>query len=97
MLDAPQAGSDEPEYQRSLRSARGGDEYRSNAEMLARFFPDDHFDVTAANATAAGGGGDLRSIILHSRERALLLDKDYRSLVREHDQASCRERWCQCM
>src|SRR3546814_13848143 len=69
MLDAPQAGSAEPEYQRYLRRARGGAEYRRNAEMLARFFPDDHFNVTAANAAAGGGGGDLRSIIPPSHTR----------------------------
>lgn len=85
MVDAPQAGSGEPEYQRYLRRARGGDEYRSNTEMLARFFPCDDFDARIAQPAARGGGADLRSIILPSHERALLLDKAYRALVREQD------------
>lgn len=91
MVDAPQAGSDEPEYQRYLRRTGGGDEYRANAEMLARFFPDGAFDASAARAAAPGGGGDLRDIILPSRERALLLDKAYRALVREQAFASGRD------
>lgn len=85
MIDAPQVGSAEPEYQRYLRRAQGGDEYRGNAEMLARFFPNGRFDADAAQVAAPGGGGDLRSIILPSRDRALLLDKAYRALVREQD------------
>lgn len=85
MTDAPQAGSDEPEYQRYLRRAEGGDEYRANEEMLARFFPHGDFDAAAAQAAAPGGSADLRSIILPSRSRALLLDKAYRALVRTQD------------
>ncbi|NGY06006.1 hypothetical protein [Solimonas terrae] len=91
MVDAPQAGSDEPEYQRYLRRTGGGDEYRANAEMLARFFPRGRFDAGAAQAAAPGGGGDLRSIILPSPQRALLLDKAYRALVREQDFALGRD------
>ncbi len=39
MPDVPQAGHAEPEVLTYLRRARGADDYRGNAEMLARFFP----------------------------------------------------------
>ncbi|WP_084197057.1 hypothetical protein [Solimonas soli] len=77
LTDWPQAGSDEPEYLRYLRRARGGDEYRANAEMLARFFPDGRLDEARVRAAS------VAALILPSRERALALDKAYRALVRE--------------
>lgn len=83
LADAPQAGSAEPEYLRYLRRARGGDEYRGNREMLARFFPGGTLDEAAVRRAAPGGDADLRALILPSRTRALTLDKAYRALVRE--------------
>ncbi|MGH8445614.1 MAG: hypothetical protein ACREVL_10115 [Solimonas sp.] len=77
--DVPQAGSDEPEYLRYLRRAQGGDEYRANGEMLARWFPDGQLDEARVRAA------DVRTLVLPSRERALLLDKAYRALVGTQD------------
>ncbi|NKF22800.1 hypothetical protein [Solimonas marina] len=85
MQDVPQAGSDVPEYARYLQRAHGGDEYRANDEMLQRFFPGGHFDAQAAARAAPGGPDDLRLLIEPSPQRALLLDKAYRALVREQD------------
>lgn len=77
LVDAPQAGSDEPEYLRYLRRAHGGDEYRANDEMLARYFPGGVLDEARVRAAA------VAELILPSRERALALDKAYRAVVRE--------------
>lgn len=91
LRDQPQAGSEEPEYLRYLRRAGGGDEYRGNREMRARFFPGGRLDEAAVRRAAPGGDADLRALILPSRQRALQLDKAYRALVRSQDFAHGRD------
>ncbi|MGH8505151.1 MAG: hypothetical protein ACRETM_04210 [Stenotrophobium sp.] len=78
--DAPEAGSDEPEYLRYLRRVGGGDEFRANGEMLARFFPGGVLDRAAVRRATAHG---ILGLIEPSRERALALDKSYWLIVRE--------------
>ncbi|AUX39874.1 hypothetical protein SOCE26_012690 [Sorangium cellulosum] len=82
MPDVPQAGHAEPEVLTYLRRAGGGDDYRANTEMLARFFPGGALDEAAVRRAAPGGDRDLVYLVAPSRERALLLDKAYRALVR---------------
>ncbi|MGK4007226.1 hypothetical protein WMF31_31685 [Sorangium sp. So ce1036] len=82
MPDVPQAGHAEPEVLTYLRRAHGGDDYRANAEMLARFFPGGVLDEEEVRRGAPGGDRDLAYLVAPSRERALLLDKAYRALVR---------------
>jgi hypothetical protein len=82
MTDAPQVGHRDPEVLTYLKRAGGGDEFRSNAEMLTRFFPGGRLDETALRRAAPGGDRDLFSLIAPSRERALALDKAYLALVR---------------
>nr|ADN68496.1 hypothetical protein [Sorangium cellulosum] len=82
MPDVPQAGHAEPEVLTYLRRARGADDYRGNAEMLARFFPGGVLDEAEVRRGAPGGDRDLAYLVAPSRERALLLDKAYRVLVR---------------
>ncbi|WP_437336431.1 hypothetical protein [Sorangium sp. So ce394] len=82
MPDVPQAGHAEPEVLTYLRRARGADDYRGNAEMLARFFPGGALDEAEVRRGAPGGDRDLAYLVAPSRERALLLDKAYRALVR---------------
>ncbi|WP_437968981.1 hypothetical protein WMF04_06675 [Sorangium sp. So ce260] len=82
MPDVPQAGHAEPEVLTYLRRAGGGDDYRANAEMLARFFPGGALDEAEVRRGAPGGDRDLAYLVAPSRERALLLDKAYRALVR---------------
>ncbi|WP_437694205.1 hypothetical protein [Sorangium sp. So ce176] len=82
MPDAPQAGHAEPEVLTYMRRAGGADDYRGNAEMLARFFPGGALDEAAVRRGAPGGDRDLAYLVAPSRERALLLDKAYRALVR---------------
>ncbi|WP_437510225.1 hypothetical protein [Sorangium sp. So ce1099] len=82
MPDVPQAGHAEPEVLTYLRRAGGADDYRGNAEMLARFVPGGALDEAEVRRGAPGGDRDLAYLVAPSRERALLLDKAYRALVR---------------
>jgi hypothetical protein len=79
--DVPQAGHAEPEVLTYLRRVGGGDDFRANPEMLARFFPGGVLNEAEARRGAPGGDRDLAYLVAPSRERALLLDKAYRALV----------------
>ncbi|MEM7156343.1 MAG: hypothetical protein AAF799_26045 [Myxococcota bacterium] len=81
--DVPQLGHAEPEVLTYLRRVGGGDELRSNDEMLARFFPQGKLDETRVRRAAPGGPDRLPDLVAPSRERALLLDKAYMALVSE--------------
>jgi hypothetical protein len=81
MADVPSAGSDEPEYLTYFRRVRGGDEFRSNQEILARFFPEGALAEASVRRAAPGGDRDIRILILPSRKRALALNSAYRSLI----------------
>ena len=54
----------------------GGDEFRSNTEMLERWFSDDG----TVNEEALAGKS-VYDLITPSPERALMLDKAYRTIV----------------
>lgn len=83
MPDAPQSGHPEPEVLTYLNRVQGGDEFRANREMLARFLPIGIVDRAEVLRAARGGDRDLAWLLTPSRERALLLDKAYMVLVRE--------------
>jgi hypothetical protein len=83
LKDVPQAGHKEPEALTYLRRVGGGDEFRANDEMLARFFPAGRLDEAAVRRAAAGGDRDLAWLLAPSRARALALAKVYREIVRE--------------
>jgi hypothetical protein len=83
MKDVPQAGHPEPEVLTYLRRVTGGDEFRANDEMIARFFPDGSLDEATVRRAARGGDRDLTDLLLPSRRRALDLNKVYLALVRE--------------
>ena len=74
MADAPQLGHREPEFATYLKRARGGDEFRENAEVNERFLAADGSVRTAPT-------GDLASLVMPSRERALNLNRAYMALV----------------
>jgi len=80
--DVPQAGSAEPEYRRYLRRVGGGDEFRANDEMIARWFDRGQLVPARVDAALAGEPG-LLALVAPSRERALRLAKAYRLIVRE--------------
>jgi hypothetical protein len=77
--DAPLLGHVNGEIATWLARAEAGDEFRSNPEMLARWFSPDGTIDEAALANAA----DIVALIVPSPERALLLDKAYLVIVRE--------------
>lgn len=83
--DRPQAGHTRGEVLTWLQRAQGGDEFRSNTELLARFFPGGRLDAAAVTRAAPGGDRDLHWLLAPSRERALALNKSYWALVRAQD------------
>lgn len=84
LQDAPQLGHAQPEVLTYLERVRGGDEFRANDEMLARFF-DAQGEVRAAEVLRAAPGGDvdLRALLMPSPRRAFDLAKAYMVLVRD--------------
>jgi hypothetical protein len=80
MPDAPSRGERKGEIATYLARAGGGDELRSNTEMLARWFKDGHVDERKVRAAT-----DVYTLITPSRRRALELDKAYRVIVEDQD------------
>ena len=76
--DAPNRGQDEGEILTYFKRAGGGDEFRSNTEMLERWFNADG----TVNEEAVRGK-TVYELIAPSRERALTLNKAYRVIVSE--------------
>lgn len=81
--DAPQAGHSQPEILTYFERVQGGDELRANAEVLERFFPGGRLDRAQVLRAAKGGDRDIAFLLTPSRERAILLNKAYMTLVRE--------------
>lgn len=83
--DVPQLGHAEPETLTYFERTRGGNAFRANDEILARFFPLGRFDEDSVRRAAPGGDRDIRHLIEPSRERALALDKAYFTLVQQQE------------
>lgn len=81
--DVPQLGHRDPELLEYFRRVGGGDEFRSNAEVLERFFRGGELDEAEVRRSAVGGDRDLRALVAPSRERAVQLIRAYMLLVRE--------------
>jgi hypothetical protein len=79
--DVPQLGHADPETLVYFRRVGAGDELRQNTEILSRFFANGKLDEAEVRRAAPGGDRDLSHLLMPSRERALLLDKAYRTLV----------------
>ncbi len=80
MVDAPSMGETRGEIATYLARVGGGGEFRSNAEMAQRWMrPDGAVDL---QRTARA---DVYTLITPSRERALLLNKAYRTIVADQD------------
>src|SRR5207253_1536529 len=82
LRDVPQVGHVDPEVLTYFRRVGGGDELRSNEEVLARFFPSGTLDEAEVRRAAPGGDRDLVHLVAPSRARALALDKAYLAIVR---------------
>ena len=81
--DVPQLGHEEPEILTYFKRAGGGDEYRNNHEVLARFFPNGELNESDVLRAAVNGDKDIRHLILPSNERAYALNKAYMALVKK--------------
>ncbi len=78
MPDAPNRGEKHGEILTYFKRAGGGDEFRSNPEMLARWFnPDGSVNEQLVI------GKDVYSLITPSVERALALNKAYKAIVEQ--------------
>jgi hypothetical protein len=85
--DVPQVGHTRGEVAVYLERALAGDEFRSNAEMIARWQNPDG----SVNVAALAAAEDLAAIVTPSRERALALAKAYLLIVREQSFARGRD------
>ncbi|MCC6574364.1 MAG: hypothetical protein IT462_11290, partial [Planctomycetes bacterium] len=82
MHDAPQKGHPEPEILTYFKRVKGGDEFRANDEILARFFRSGALKEEEVRRAARGGDKDVAWLLTPSRERALKLTKAYMALVK---------------
>ena len=80
MEDAPAKLGTDPEILEYFRAVGGGDEFRQNREVLARWFNEDG-SVKEDEVRAA----DVYTLISPSRERALALNKAYMTIVEDQD------------
>jgi hypothetical protein len=86
IFDVPQAGHEQPEILTYFERNRAADELRANTEMLERFFDAaGNVDRTAVLRAAPGGDRDLAWLLGPSRERALTLNRAYRTIVIDQD------------
>lgn len=79
MPDAPNSGESKGEIATYLERAAGGSEFRNNPEMVERWFK------AGRLAPALVAGKDVHALIAPSRQRALDLDKAYRTIVDDQD------------
>ncbi len=79
MVDAPNIGETDGEFLTYLERVGGGDEFRQNEEMLARWFNDDG----SVKRDDIIGLESIYELIAPSPERALTLNKAYLAIVKE--------------
>ncbi|MCA9676610.1 MAG: hypothetical protein KC464_16375, partial [Myxococcales bacterium] len=90
LRDRPQVGHVDGEVLTYFRRVGGGDETRSNDELIARYVrraatagTPPELDDVALRRAGPGGELDLVGLLAPSRARALALDKAYLAVVRE--------------
>ncbi|QTH63570.1 hypothetical protein J1N51_12700 [Psychrosphaera ytuae] len=77
--DVPSLGDKDGEFVTYLERVKGGDEFRQNQEMLAKWFtPNGKLNKEKVNAL-----NNIHELITPSKERALKLNKAYRTIVAE--------------
>ena len=81
MPDAPTKGETRGEIATYLERAGGGSEFRNNIEMFERWFNRDG----TLNREKVARARDVYELITPSRERALALNKAYRTIVEDQD------------
>ncbi|MGH8533096.1 MAG: hypothetical protein ACREV1_10335 [Gammaproteobacteria bacterium] len=81
MPDAPNMGESKGEFLTYFERVGGGDEFRSNPEMRARWF-----NVSGVvDAEKVSSAKDVYDLLAPSLERALALNKAYRVIVEDQD------------
>lgn len=81
MRDAPSKGETRGEIETYLSRVQGGSEFRNNDEMAARWLNAEGLPDPKKMAQAR----DVYDLITPSRERALALNKAYRTIVEDQD------------
>ena len=81
MPDAPSLGESQGEILTYLERVGGGGEFRNNPEMEARWYRADG----SVNREAVAAARDVYELVSPSRERALLLNKAYKTIVEDQD------------
>ena len=81
--DVPQIGHKKGEIATYFERVGGGDEFRTNREILDRFFQDGRPLTSALKRAAPGGDQDLTYLIFPSHDRAMALNKAYMTIVAE--------------
>lgn len=81
MQDVPNRGEKDGEFLTYFTRVGGGGEFRSNPEMQKRFF----LSNGKVNRKAILAEPDIYSMIVPSKERALMLNKAYRTIVADQD------------
>lgn len=79
MTDVPTVGSEKGEFLTYFERVGGGDEFRQNKEMIAKWF---HADGRV-NREKVESVNSLYELIMPSKQRALDLNKAYLSIVKE--------------
>ncbi len=79
MEDAPNINEEQGEFLTYMQRVGGGDEFRQNGEMLAKWF----LDNGMVNKEALRNAKSVYDIITPSPERALALNKAYLTIVKE--------------
>jgi hypothetical protein len=81
MPDAPSQGGTEGEIALYLTRAEGGSEFRNNDEMAAKWFK----PGGTADQDKIARAKDVYELITPSPERAMMLNKAYRTIVEDQD------------
>ena len=81
MIDAPNQGEQRGEIATYFERVGGGGEFRSNPEMLQRWFNPDG----TVNQEKDSQANDVYDLITPSKQRALMLNKAYRVIVEDQD------------
>ena len=79
MADVPTKGSNQGEFLTYFERVGGGDEFRQNKEMIAKWFNDDG----SVNREKVQSADSVYDLIMPSKARALDLNKAYLSIVKE--------------
>ena len=79
MRDAPNQGETQGEILTYFERAGGGDEFRSNTELMDRFFNEDG----TVNTSEVASADTVYDLITPSYERAMQLNKAYRVIVEQ--------------